>query len=53
MSLGGDGDTQACIAGAIAEAYFGIPEELEEEIFEYIDDELQDYYWAYAEQLYR
>lgn len=52
ISLGGDGDTQACIAGAIAEAYFGIPEELEEEIFEYIDDELQDYYWSYAEQLY-
>jgi len=28
VSLGGDADTQACIAGAIAEAYFGLPEEV-------------------------
>lgn len=26
VSLGGDADTQACIAGGIAEAYFGVPE---------------------------
>ena len=31
VSLGGDSDTQAAIAGSIAEAYFGIPEELKEE----------------------
>lgn len=53
VSLGGDGDTQACIAGAIAEAFYGIPEELQEEAFEYIDDGLQDYYRAYADQLYQ
>lgn len=30
VSLGGDADTQACIAGAIAEAYYGgVPEHLE------------------------
>ena len=52
VSLGGDGDTQACIAGAIAEAYYGIPEELQERIFDYIDDTLQEYYWEYADQLY-
>lgn len=28
ISLGGDGDTQAAMAGAIAEAFYGIPEEL-------------------------
>jgi ADP-ribosylglycohydrolase len=28
VSLGGDADTQACIAGAIAEAYYGVPEEI-------------------------
>jgi ADP-ribosyl-[dinitrogen reductase] hydrolase len=28
VSLGGDADTMACIAGAIAEARFGIPEEI-------------------------
>ena len=52
VSLGGDGDTQACIAGAIAEAYYGIPEELEEEIFRYLDDNQKDYYFTYSEELY-
>ena len=28
ISLGGDSDTLACITGSIAEAFFGIPEEL-------------------------
>ncbi len=53
VSLGGDGDTQACIAGAIAEAYYGIPEELQEKAFLYMDDDIQNYYWAYAEELYK
>lgn len=28
VSLGGDSDTQACIAGGIAEAFYGLPDEL-------------------------
>lgn len=52
VSLGGDGDTQACIAGAIAEAFFGIDEEMQEEIFEYIDDALLEYYMTYSQVLY-
>lgn len=28
VSLGGDSDTQACIAGGIAEAFYGVPDEL-------------------------
>ena len=28
VSLGGDCDTLTCIAGAIAEAYYGIPDEI-------------------------
>lgn len=52
ISLGGDGDTQAAIAGAIAEAYYGIPEELQEKVFEYIDETLTDYYNDYAHVLY-
>ena len=28
VSLGGDGDTQGAMAGSIAEAYYGVPEEL-------------------------
>ena len=31
VSLGGDTDTMACIAGSIAEAYWGLPEDLKEE----------------------
>ena len=30
VSLGGDTDTQACIAGGIAEAFYGVPSELVE-----------------------
>ncbi len=31
VSLGGDSDTLTCIAGSIAEAYYGVPDELREE----------------------
>lgn len=31
ISLGGDTDTLACIAGSIAEAYYGVPQELKAE----------------------
>ena len=30
ISLGGDSDTIACIAGGIAEAYYGVPEDIAE-----------------------
>ena len=53
VSLGGDADTQAAMAGAIAEAFFGIPDELQEEGLSYLDDTLQEYYWEYADQLYQ
>ena len=52
ISLGGDGDTIGAMAGAIAEAYFGIPDELQEEAMEYMDDTEKDYYFEYADQLY-
>ncbi|MCR4849585.1 MAG: ADP-ribosylglycohydrolase family protein [Bacteroidales bacterium] len=32
VSLGGDADTQACIAGGIAEAFYGMPDDLVEDI---------------------
>ena len=31
VSLGGDCDTLTCIAGGIAEAFYGVPEELQKE----------------------
>jgi ADP-ribosylglycohydrolase len=38
VSLGGDSDTQACIAGSIAEAYYGgVPSSIVNKVFEYID----------------
>ena len=49
VSLGGDGDTQAAIAGSIAEAFYGIPEELSEKVMEYLDDTLREYYWEWKE----
>ena len=52
VSLGGDGDTQACIAGAIAEAYYGIPGDIEDKGFEHMYDTLQEYYMEYADILY-
>lgn len=52
ISLGGDGDTQAAIAGSIAEAFFGIPEELQEQAMEYLDDTLRDYLMEYSQELY-
>jgi type I restriction enzyme M protein len=52
MSLGGDCDTQSCIAGAIAEAFYGIPENIQEAAFEFLDDNITDYYLSYSDELY-
>jgi ADP-ribosylglycohydrolase len=40
VSLGGDSDTQACIAGGIAGAYYGVPDEIREEVFRRLDRRL-------------
>ena len=40
ISIGGDSDTIAAIAGGIAEAYFGIPEYMIEMAKRYLDDDL-------------
>ncbi len=53
VSLGGDGDTIGAMAGAIAEAYYGIPDELQEKAFEYMDETVQEYYYEYADELYK
>ena len=42
----------AAMAGAIAEAYYGIPSELEERILDYLDEDIIDYYNTYADELY-
>ena len=41
VSIGGDSDTIAAMAGAIAEAYYGIPEQMEKEALSRLTPELQ------------
>ena len=40
ISIGGDSDTVAAIAGSIAEAYYGIDEDIKETALSYLDDYL-------------
>ena len=42
VALGGDADTQAAIAGSIAEVFYGIPENLIEEAGRYIPDDMKE-----------
>lgn len=52
VSLGGDSDTQACIAGAISEAYYGgVPKEIEDEALERLDERLRGIYQKFQERL--
>ena len=41
VSLGGDSDTQAAIAGSIAEVYFGIPARLKARAYNYLTPDLR------------
>ena len=40
ISLGGDSDTQGAMAGAIAEAYYGVPEDLKAKCEEFLPDHM-------------
>ena len=42
VSLGGDSDTLACITGGIAEAFYGMPQELRTETLKRLPEEMQD-----------
>ncbi|MDD4080592.1 MAG: ADP-ribosylglycohydrolase family protein [Eubacteriales bacterium] len=44
ISIGGDSDTLAAITGAIAQAYYGVPEPLGDEALGYLDTQLLDIY---------
>ena len=44
FSLGGDSDTIAAITGAIAEAYYGVPDAFRQQAFRYLDDDLLSIY---------
>ena len=40
VSLGGDCDTLTCIAGSMAEAFYGVPEDLKQKAREYLTPDL-------------
>lgn len=48
VSLGGDTDTQAAIAGAVAEAYYGVPDRLWQQAKLYLPKPLQQVWTAFA-----
>jgi ADP-ribosylglycohydrolase len=51
VSLGGDSDTQACIAGGVAEAFYGgVPSEIAEQTLARLDDRLRAVYQAFTQQ---
>ena len=45
--IGGDSDTIGAMAGSIAEAYYGVPYELEQKALEYLTDDLKGIYYAF------
>jgi len=44
VSLGGDSDTLACITGGIAEAFYGMPSELQQETLKRLPEEMRAAY---------
>ncbi len=49
ISVGGDSDTLAAITGSIAEAYYGIPEDIKEKALTYLDADLRSIYDEWCE----
>lgn len=50
ISLGGDADTQACIAGSIAEARAGIPDDIRDDTLARLDPFLLDVYERFRDR---
>ena len=53
VSLGGDSDTLACITGGIAEAFCGMPPELQQETLKRLPEEMQAAYELFRQSLER
>jgi len=51
ISIGGDSDTLGAIAGGIAEAYYGVPEEFRDEVECYVSPVLMEIYTRFREWL--
>jgi len=50
VSLGGDSDTLAAIAGSIAQAAYGIPADIQEKALSYLDKDLRKIYEKWEEE---
>ena len=50
ISIGGDSDTIAAITGAIAEAYYGVPQDLRNKADTYLPDDLKEIIDAFEEK---
>ena len=53
VSLGGDSDTLACITGGIAEAFYGMPQELRAETLKRLSEEMRAAYELFRQNLER
>ena len=53
VSLGGDSDTLACITGGIAEAFYGMPRELQQETLKRLPEDLRAAYDLFRQNLKR
>ena len=51
ISVGGDSDTLAAITGSIAEAYYGVPEELRTAALGYLDQRLTDIFLRFEARM--
>ena len=49
VSLGGDSDTLAAMAGSLGEACYGIPDEIRKKTLSYLDDEMVAVYNKFSE----
>ena len=47
ISFGADTDTQGCITGSIAEAYYGLSYDTEDQILDYFPEDLKSTYYAF------
>ena len=53
VSLGGDSDTLACITGGIAEAFYGMSSELQQETLKRLPEEMRAAYELFRQNLER
>ena len=49
ISLGGDSDTIAAITGAIAQAYYGIPDDIHNKALSFLNDDLRAIFNAWED----